>query len=169
MRINYTRALRSTNTLDPFELLFRKLSLDITRSQGRSWFEQQHFTFLFGKRPVLDTPRHDDKFAGLDPFLTLAGVLAIIHAETSLNDKEHFVFVFVMMPGERPLELHQLKVLPIQFTGNPRIPVVADVRKLFGEIDLFHKSHMSHTSHTSHTSHVTYGTNGTYQFAKPIC
>jgi hypothetical protein len=42
------------------------------------------------------------------------------------------------MPGERTLEFDELQILPVEFAGDPRIPVIVDERKLFGEIDLLH-------------------------------
>src|SRR5579863_2950466 len=44
-----------------------------------------------------------------------------------------------MMPDERASNLNDLKFLAIQFTKNPRLPVVGDLRQLFSEIHFIHR------------------------------
>jgi hypothetical protein len=46
----------------------------------------------------------------------------------------------MMMPGEWALEFHQLDELPVQFSGNARVPVIVNEREFFGQIDLMHLS-----------------------------
>ena len=87
---------------------------------------------------MLDAARHDEELVLLDPFRAFAAVFAIVHAKAALHDQKHFVFIFVMMPGERAFEFDELDELPIQFTGNARIPVIVDQRKFIGKIDLLH-------------------------------
>src|SRR5262245_32499449 len=87
---------------------------------------------------MLDTARDDNEFAGLDPNFAFVTLLAKVHPEAPFHDQEHLVLVFVMMPGKGALELDQLQVLPVELTGNAGIPMIADERKLFGQINFVH-------------------------------
>src|ERR1041384_2830757 len=89
---------------------------------------------------MLNAARHDDEFAGLDPFRLLASRFAIVHPKATLHDQKHLVFIFEMMPGEPPFERDELDELAVEFTRDARIPVVVDERKFFREIDLVHIS-----------------------------
>src|SRR6185436_20174955 len=83
-------------------------------------------------------------------------VLAIIHAETPTHDQKHLVFNFVVVPGERTLELYQLQMLAIQLANDPWVPVIVDEGKLFGEIDLVHIWRRSPIGPMRHRTHGMY-------------
>src|SRR5215472_10159598 len=108
----------SRTILNPLELFARELIFDIAGVQRRGRFEQEHLALRFRNGTMLDTARHNDEFAGLDPFFPLPTVFPIIHAEPTLHDQEHFDFVFVVMPGKRALKLDELDQLTIQLAGD---------------------------------------------------
>src|SRR6266852_8132548 len=122
------------------EGLAGKLIFNVAGIQRRSGFEQHDFAFFLSKGPVLDAARDNYQFAGFDPFFAIAAIFAIIHAKTSFHYQEQLVFMVVMMPGEWSLEFNELNQLAVELTGDARIPVIVDERKLLGEIDLVHHS-----------------------------
>ena len=89
---------------------------------------------------MLDAARHDDHFTRLNPDTLFNPGFAVFHPEPAFHNHEKLVFVFVMMPGERALKLHELHVLAVQLRGDARIPVIVNQRKLILQIDLVHTS-----------------------------
>jgi len=63
-----------------------------------------------------------------------------LHAEAALDDEEHFVLVVVVVPDERPLKLDQLDLLAVQLADDFRLPLLAELRQLLGQVDFFHES-----------------------------
>ena len=59
-------------------------------------------------------------------FVILNMARELEQAAMAIHNHEEFVFSFVMMPGEWPLKLHQLDILPVQFRRDARVPVVVD-------------------------------------------
>src|SRR5689334_7224165 len=100
--------LTEPHSLDRLKFFARKLVMNITRVQCRGGLEQKHLALFFGEGPVFKAPRNDNELARFNPLGTLAAVLAIVHAKPATDDQKHFILGFVMMPGERPLEFHQL-------------------------------------------------------------
>ena len=133
MQIRYNRGLEKPN-LDVFKVFTGKFILDVSSVQRRCRLEQQDFTLVFRKRPMLDAARNNDELARLDPFAALA-VVPIVHTKPTLYDEKHFVFGFVMMPREWPLKFHEFDQLAIEFARDARIPMIANEREFFGEID----------------------------------
>ncbi len=78
----------------------------------------EHLGFFFSERPVLDSARHDYELSCFDPFFANEAGFAIVHAKAAFYDQEQFIFVLVMMPRKRPLKLHELEELPVEFAGN---------------------------------------------------
>jgi hypothetical protein len=124
---------------DPLQVLQlrnRALIRHVAGVQRGRGFEEHDPAFLFGNRTVLGTARHHDELALFNPFVTLAAVLLFeLHLEAALHHEEHLVFVIVMMPDERRVELHQLHHLPVKLGGDARLVVIGKAGKLFGEID----------------------------------
>ena len=124
--------------LDSFQLLASEFILNVAGVQSRCRFKEQDLAFLFRKGPVFDAAGHDNELAGFDPLGAIISGFTKVHPEAALHHQKHFVFIFVMMPGERPFELHQLEILIVQLADNSRVPVIIYDRKLLREIDLVH-------------------------------
>src|SRR5262249_10589209 len=118
-------------SLEPLQHIPRPLVANVAGVQRVRRLEQHHLDLLIGHRPVLNLPRHDDELPLLDPHRPVA----ILHAEATLHDLETLVFVVVMVPDERPEELHELHLLTIQLTDDFGLPVRPDACELLGEID----------------------------------
>src|SRR4029077_16131090 len=83
---------------------------------------------------MLHTSRHDQELALPDPFAPVAK----LHAEAALDHKEHFIFILMMVKHELTEDLVQLDVLPVQFSYDVRLPVLRNLPKLLGHVDLVH-------------------------------
>ena len=70
---------------------------------------------------MLNSTGDDDEFTFFDPFFAVLAIVMIVHAEASLHDQKHLVFIFMMMPRERAYEFDELDELSVQFTGNARV------------------------------------------------
>src|SRR6266700_2784512 len=108
--------------------------LDIARIPGCCRLEDKDRGFLLGHRAVLDSPRHDDELARSELDLSVLE----LHPKSTAQSEEHLVFMFVVMPDERALELQQLDLLPVELADDLRPPVLGDESELRGETDLFH-------------------------------
>src|SRR5262245_14148758 len=84
---------------------------------------------------MLDATRHDDELALLDQFR----VIAELHPETAAHDQKQLILGLVVVPHEGPGELDQLDLLSVQLANHLRAPVLLELRKLLGEIYLFHQ------------------------------
>lgn len=82
--------------------------LDVAGVAGRGWLEDQNLGFVVRGGAVLDPARHDDELTGAK----LDRAIAELDAEATSNTEEQLVLAFVMVPYERPAELHQLHFLP---------------------------------------------------------
>ncbi len=69
------------------------------------------------------------EFAGVDDHL----LVAEFHYKAAAVNKEHLVFVFMVMPIECAFEFGEFDVLAIKFGGDARGPVVGEAREGFGE------------------------------------
>src|ERR1700730_6381961 len=83
---------------------------------------------------MLHTSRHDKELSLRDPFVPVAK----LHAEAALHHKEHFIFMRVMVKHELTEDFVQLDVLPVQFSHDIRLPVLRNLPKLLGHVDLVH-------------------------------
>jgi hypothetical protein len=83
---------------------------------------------------VLHPARDHDEFSLFDPFVAVAE----LHAKTSFDDQEQFVFVFVVMEHEFPLQFIELQMLPVELGSDVGFPVLGDLGEFLGEIDLLH-------------------------------
>jgi hypothetical protein len=75
-----------------------------------------------GDRPVFDASRHDQAF----PFLQPDVAIPKFHSKSALYDKEQLVFVVVVVPDERSLELDQFDLLAVQFADDFGFPQVGE-------------------------------------------
>src|SRR5262245_3789913 len=83
---------------------------------------------------MFDATGDDQEFALFEPDVPIPE----LHAEAALDHEEEFVLVVVVVPDERPLELHQLHLLAVQFTHDLRLPLLAEQRQLLGQVDFLH-------------------------------
>ena len=83
---------------------------------------------------MLDSVRDHDELA----LFELNGLLAEFDAKPSLDHKEHFVFVLVVMPDEFTFQLVKFHQLAIEFARDVGLPVFVDLGELGGEIDFVH-------------------------------
>jgi len=103
--------------------------------QGRCRFEQQKPAFFLGHRFVLDPARYHDEFALFHPLMR---TVAKLHSKTSLNHKEQFIFVFVMMKYEFALDLVELDLLSVELGNDIGLPIFGNFRELLGKVDCLH-------------------------------
>ena len=59
--------------------------------------------------------RHHTALAGTDT----DNAVAKLYSHFATSHQEHFVFVVIVVPGELALELHELRLLSIQFSNEP--------------------------------------------------
>ncbi|SPE28430.1 hypothetical protein SBA2_40003 [Acidobacteriia bacterium SbA2] len=117
-----------------FQLSYGALVHNVAGVQRGSRFEQKKPAFFVGDGTVLDSARHHDELACLDPFMAVAK----FHAEAAFDYQEHFIFVFVVVEDEFALEFVELDRLPVQFGSDVGLPVFGNLGKFFGDVDFVH-------------------------------
>jgi hypothetical protein len=85
---------------------------------------------------VFDAAGDDQELALLQPDLPIPK----LHPKPAFDDEEKFVLVVVVVPDERPRELHQLDLLTVKFANDLRFPLLAEQPQFLGKVDLFHDS-----------------------------
>ena len=108
--------------------------LDLSGIDGARWFNEHNRDFIVRHRPVLHTTRYNEKFI----FLQYNCSVAKFEGQFSIQDQEHLVFFLMAVPDEFTLQLGQLHLLSIEFTGDPRMPMVREQSEFFFQIDLIH-------------------------------
>lgn|SRR5437868_1709121 len=88
-----------------------------------------------GDGAVLDAARHYEELAFFQPDV----LVAKLHAEASFDYQEEFVFVLVVVPDELALQLVELNVLAIEFSGDAGLPEFVDFVELLGEVNFVHE------------------------------
>src|ERR1700686_477474 len=83
---------------------------------------------------MLPPSRPHQERALLDPFVPVAK----LHAEAAPDHKEHFIFLLMMVKHELTKDFVELDVLPVQFSYDIRLPVLRNLPKLLGQVDLVH-------------------------------
>jgi hypothetical protein len=119
---------------DPFKFKHRALVDNVAGVKSGCRFEQQNAAFFFGDRAMFDSARHDYELALFDPFMPIAK----LHSKAAFDDKEHLIFVFVMVKYEFALELAQLDHLAVQLGSDAGLPGFVDLGKFFGDVDFVH-------------------------------
>ena len=117
-----------------FELVNSTFVLNIAGIEGGGGLEEDDPAFLLRDGTVLGSAGDDDEFSGFDPFV----VVAEFHAETALDDEEHFVFVVVMVEDEGAVEFDEFDLLSVQFGGDSGLVEVGDEGEFFGDVDFGH-------------------------------
>src|SRR5438105_5034350 len=84
-----------------FEDGLSQLVLNVAGVEGGGGLEEEDVRLLLGDRPMLDAARDDQEFPLFQPDVAIAQ----LHAEAALHHQEHLVFVLMVVPDERPLEL----------------------------------------------------------------
>src|SRR5271166_2777721 len=74
--------------LDPLQLVYRTLALDVAGVERGLGFEQHHVGFFFGRRKVLDAARDDDELARIHKELALGAVFAHAHAQRAFHHQK---------------------------------------------------------------------------------
>jgi hypothetical protein len=110
---------------------------DVAGVEGRSGLEEEHVGFGLRDGPMLDASRNDEELSFPERDIPIAK----LHDEAATNDEEELVFVFVLMPHELPLELHELDLLAVEFPDDLGIPLRVEQRELLAEIDLLNLRH----------------------------
>jgi hypothetical protein len=114
--------------------MYRPFVYNVTGVQRSGRLKQQNPAFFLGYRTVLDSMWHHDILALFDPLVPVAE----FHAEASLDDEEHFVFVVVMVKYELSFKLVELHVLAVEFCTDIGLPVFGDFRELLSDVDFGH-------------------------------
>lgn len=70
---------------------------------------------------------HNDKFV----FVYSYHFITKFHIKTSFHNIKQFIFMFVLMPGERAFKFYQPNKLAVQFARNPWIPVITEKGQFF--------------------------------------
>src|SRR5690242_6203665 len=96
---------------------------------------------------MLDSVRHDEKFAGLQ----LDDLFAEFDPHPAAPDEKQLIFVVVMVPGENALKFYQLHFLAIEFADDLRPPMFAEGAEFFGEVYFLHRSIIARRSGTWQT------------------
>jgi hypothetical protein len=94
--------------------------------------------------------RNDEKLPWVDQNFPVPE----LYAQASIDNKEQFIFLFVLMPHELPLELHQLYKLPIELSDDLWIPIIQEALEFLFEIHNFHNYLLSWSGiyHVTRTS-----------------
>ena len=92
---------------------------------------QKDFAFIFCAGAVGNTARDDKDLASFD---RMAGV-RVIHHHLTLEDEEKVVGFLVQVKGELALEFDDHDFVVIIVGHDMRVPVGADLGKLFGQVD----------------------------------
>lgn len=85
---------------------------------------------------MFDTVGDDQEFA----FVQLDIPVAELHSQRSGDHEKEFILHIVLVPDELPFELGQFDMLTIQFTHDPRVPMVVEEGEFFTDIDLIHST-----------------------------
>lgn len=101
--------------------------LDLSGIDGARWFNEHNRDFIVRHRPVLHTTRYNEEFI----FLQYNCSVAKFEGQFSIQDQEHFVFFLMAVPDEFTLQLGQLYLLSIEFTSDPRMPMVREQGEFF--------------------------------------
>jgi hypothetical protein len=80
---------------------------------------------------VLYTHRNDVHFPGAD----LNRTVAQIDAQLALDDKESLVGVFVPVPNELTLQLHDLELIVVHFGDDPGLPLLGEQPEFLPKVD----------------------------------
>ena len=64
--------------------------------------------------------------------------VAELHPKAAFDHQEQFVFVFVVMKHEFPLQLIELQMLAVELSRDVGLPVLGDLGEFLGEVDLVH-------------------------------
>ena len=105
---------------------------------------------------MLDAARDDAELAR--GHLELA--VAQAHADRALHDEKHLVLVLVEVPRERPEELRDLHVLPVELADDLRHVSLVEPRELLGKADLIHHPATVSPNVVRHTFVATLGPGG---------
>jgi hypothetical protein len=136
--------MRPATFSDTLEFVLGALVDYVARVECGGGFKEKDPAFFFGDGFVLHATGDDDEFAGLDPFLMLAGVfVAVFHAESAFDDEEEFVLVVVMMPEKLRVGFDKLDHLSVEFSGDVRLVELRDLREFFRNVDFEHGSDSS--------------------------
>src|SRR5206468_4488629 len=109
------------------ELLECSLVADVARVQRRRGLEEHDLDFLVRDRAMLHPARYDDKLTRPQ----LDDAIAQLQTKVATMHEKELIFVLVVMPHERTLELCELDLLAVQLTNDLGTPVVGKRRELF--------------------------------------
>jgi hypothetical protein len=123
--------------LDMFRFLNGEVVHNGARVPGTRWLQHENPGLFVCLGRVLETAGHHER-------LTLTQVhVSFMEPDRnrSFEDKEHFILIRVMVPGEFALEFGQLEFLSIERCRNLGLPWIGDLGKLLGKIDLLQFLH----------------------------
>jgi hypothetical protein len=89
---------------------------------------------LIGDGPVFDATGDDQELAFFEPDVSIPK----LHPKPAFDDEKQFVFIIMVMPDERTLELDQLHLLAIQLANDLRLPPVAEQTELLLQVHFVH-------------------------------
>jgi hypothetical protein len=83
---------------------------------------------------MFDTTRDDDELSRPQ----LDDSVPELDTEATAPYEKHLFHVIVMVPGEDPLHLDQLDLLPVQLGHDLRLPLLRKLGKFLRDADTFH-------------------------------
>ena len=101
---------------------------------GLGGFEEEDLGFGVGQGAVFDAAGDDAAFAGLKD----DAAVAEFDGHLAAPDEEHFIFMFVVVPGEGAGEFGEFDFLAIELGDDFGAPVLVNEGEFFGEGDGFH-------------------------------
>jgi hypothetical protein len=88
---------------------------------------------------MFDASGHNDEFSGFDDFVAVTKT----HAQGSVDDQKHFVFVVVMVPDELALQPDDFDVRVVDLTDDFGAPEFGDLAELFFQVYGLHHLFLS--------------------------
>src|ERR1700734_1511694 len=118
-RTDVTPYVRSMLILHALRLSHRTLIHNVTRVQRGGRLKQHNPAFFIGYGTMLHATRNDNELTFLEPLVAVAK----LHAEPSLHDQKHLVFILVMMKEKLALGLHQFHLLSVKLARDVRFVI----------------------------------------------
>jgi hypothetical protein len=92
-------------------------------------------SFVFRDRPMFYCPWNDNELAFFEPDVPVSK----LHAKAAFDHEEQLVFVFMTVPNELALKLHDLDELTVELADDSRAPMLVQESELFVEINFVHR------------------------------
>jgi hypothetical protein len=104
---------------------------DVAGVQDAAWLEAENFGFLIGAGAVLGSAWDNEALAGIE----CDDVITKFNAKAPLPDKEEFVFIFVVVPGEFTEYFYDFDLLAVEVGDDFGTPVFFEKAEFVCQID----------------------------------